>query len=60
MIYFSGWVPIFEEEEKSQESVPRSAGQDRGAALLRKQVARIWIGAYVCEVGVGLLVREWI
>jgi hypothetical protein len=44
---------------KSQETVPESAGEDHDA-LLRRQHAHLGIDVCVHEVGIGLVLREWI
>jgi hypothetical protein len=51
---------FWRKKNKSQKTVPRSADEDRGVALLRRQHVCLGISACICEVRIGLNLREWI
>jgi hypothetical protein len=55
-LQFSLFLKIF----LSQETVPESIDEDHWVALLRRQVTRLKVGAWVHGVGVGLVLYEWI
>jgi hypothetical protein len=48
---------FWRKEIKSQETVPESAGEDRGVALLRRQRVRLGISACLREVRIDLDLR---
>jgi hypothetical protein len=45
---------------ESQEIIPESTSEDRRAALLRRKVVCLRVGACVREVGINLVICEWI
>jgi hypothetical protein len=51
---------ILKKKIKSQEFIPEIVGEDHGAALLRRQVTRLGVGACISGVEIDLVLREWI